>query len=168
MPSKFPTTNESPKHRELKKRAAAYLRAQGFNPRAIRYEYRLISDIRVPQRKTTSFQAPAWFGSTLYVDVVAFDKGRRVAAVEVGECTREKLVVLTKYFPQVFWWPYGADEPIAFIPTEQDKKWLNEQEEERRKDLQKLREWILARLREEGPKEAERLEARWRKRERAT
>jgi len=98
MPSKFPTTNESPKHRELKKRAAAYLRAQGFNPRAIRYEYRLISDIRVPQRKTTSFQAPAWFGSTLYVDVVAFDKGRRVAAVEVGECTREKLVVLTKYF----------------------------------------------------------------------
>jgi len=85
------------------------------------------------------------------VDVVAFDKGRRVAAVEVGECTREKLIVLTKYFPQVFWWPYGTDEPIAFIPTEHDKRWLEEQEEERRKSLQKEQERILARLREENP-----------------
>ena len=171
MPSKFPTTNESSKHRELKKRAGAYLRAQGFNPRAIRYEYRLDSDIRVPQRKKRKqmlFEWPAWLGSTLYVDVVAFDKGKRVAAIEVGECSRQKLIVLTKYFPQVFWWPYGADEPIAFIPTEQDKKWLEEQEEERKKSLQKEREWTLARLREEDPKEAERLEARWRKRERAT
>lgn len=65
-------------------------------------------------------------------------------------------MILSKYWPEVFFWPYGAEEPIRFIPTEEDKRWLNKlkaEKDRKRQDIQKKIRKILDRLGERCPKE---------------
>jgi len=146
-----PSRKESPAHLQLKEQAIKFLRA---TERSVKIEY----PVNYPEVvwHNPRFVLPGG----LIIDVVGLKNKQPQVAVEVGECERDKLIVLSKYWPEVFHCPYGVDEPIAFIPTERDKRRLKELEEEVERRREEDRERNLALLRHIDPKAAERYQRR--------
>ena len=152
-----PSSQESPAHFQLKEKAVEFLRARGFTEKGVKLEYQVAYPEVVWHRARRS---PAMIPGTLIIDVVGFKNKRPQVAIEVGSCKRDKLIVLSKYWPEVFHWPYGADEPIRFIPTDKDKRRLRKLEDEAERHKRELQERILAYLRREDPEEAKRFQRR--------
>jgi len=152
-----PSRKESPKHLQLKEKAIKFLRARGFTEKGVKLEYQVsYPEVVWQNRHLTLPELPG----DLIIDVVGLKNKQPRVAIEVGECKRDKLVVLSKYWPEVFHWPYGADEPIAFIPTEQDKRRLKELEEEAERRIEQAWERNLAWIRHIDPEEAKRYQRR--------
>ena len=77
---------DTERHRRKLRQAVAWLRRNGYT--------RFAREVEV---KTE--------GKVFFVDLVAV-KGREVSAVEVGECSEEKLRALTREFSSVIHFPY--------------------------------------------------------------